>query len=288
PHQLNVSGVPAFGTGTRGYRTKQETGKKMTHHAAILRFAVLTVAGFALAATGANATMLEFQLVDNLGGSQNSPSWGMEVNGGYSSYSRHGSYGSNDFFSFQNGSGSSTVTMVVDTETGCVTVSGQMRHGSTSWYGTQYSGEVWNYEATLCLLGDWNPQELEQCLMNDPNSVGDLNFSMESSSFQLASGYNRHSGYEGPKSWNSNSSTYGSGHHMSWNGGGGRQNRYSFQGWFSPFGYNGPKMFHDFGCDYTPPQCPPPSTVVPEPASLSLMGIGIAVLASRRMRKRAK
>lgn len=260
----------------------------MTTTTAPLRFAILAIAGLTLAVTGAHATMLEFQLTDSSGGMSNSPSWGMEVDGGYNNYSFYGSYGSKDFFSFQDGHGNSTVTMFIDTDTGCVTVSGKMRHGSTSWNGTKYSGEIWDYEATLCLLGDWNPQELEQCLMNDPSTFRDLNFCMESSSFQKSSGYNRNGGYDGPTSWHSNSSTQGSGHHMNWKGDKGHNNRYCFQGWFSPFGYNGPKMFHDFGCDYTPPRCDPPKTVVPEPASLSLMGIGIALLASRRMRKRAK
>jgi hypothetical protein len=248
------------------------------------RFATIAmVVVFAACGTmvSADASMLEFQLNDGSGGNYGSPSYGMQVNGSSQGFYGHGTYGSNDFFSFVNGSGQSTMSMFVDTETGSVTVSGQMRHGSTNWFGTEFSGETWNYEASLRIVGDWNPRDLEECLINDPSSFQDLCLAMDSSSLELSGGLNQNYGYKGPTQWSKTSQSSNGDHHMGWN----QNNSYAFQGWFSPFGYDGPKMFHDFGCDYTPSQLKV-AAVVPEPATMSLLGLGLAILATRHFRKK--
>ena len=250
------------------------------------RFATLSlVFGFAVLGHGvpADATMMEFQLRDGFGGYYGSPSYGLQVNGSNQGFYGQGSYGNCDFFSFENGSGGSTMSMFIDTDTGCVTVSGQMRHGSTSWYGTKYSGEIWTYEACLQVVGDWSPRDLEACLVNDSSNLDDLCFAMDSSSFQLSSGYNKKHGYSGPAHWTKDTQHSSGDYHIGRNRNS-NSDRYACQGWFSPFGYDGPKMFHDFGCDYTPPSCSP-KTVVPEPASMSLLGLGLALLATRQLRK---
>ncbi len=154
-----------------------------------------------------------------------------------------GNLGESDIFSFQDASGSSTVTLSIDTETGKATLSGQVRHGKMSWDGLQYSGETWNYEAKLQLLSDWTPG-LASDLADDPAALGKLNFRMESSTFEIASGLNAREGYNGPTQWNGSATTAGAGHQLAPSS----EELCSFQGWFAPFGHEGPSMVQNFRC----------------------------------------
>jgi hypothetical protein len=213
----------------------------MKYDSLILRSAIAALLSLGCAVFCANASVLAFPLVDNSGGVDGSPSLGMQVNAGLAQAISHGACGNGDFFSFQDAYGASTVTLSIDSETGRAIVSGQVRHGSIGLYGTQYSGEIWNYEATLRLQGDWSKQGLEG-LSNDPAALGTLNLMMESSTFQLANGRNAGAGYNGPTQWTGDATTAGSGHQLNW----GAQS--TFKGWFAPFGYDGPSMQQDFRC----------------------------------------
>lgn len=208
----------------------------MRNSKVITRTAVVILTGLSIAISAAGASVVASPILDNAGGQGDFPTWGMQID--------RGNQGESDIFSFQDGSGSSTVTLSIDTETGKATLTGLVRHGKMSWDGLQYSGETWNYEAELQLLSDWTPG-LASDLADDPAALGKLNFRMESSTFKLASGLNARDGYSGPTQWIGSATTAGAGHQLSSTS---SRNECTFQGWFAPFGHDGPSMIQNFRC----------------------------------------
>ncbi|GMV94665.1 MAG: hypothetical protein AMXMBFR82_44430 [Candidatus Hydrogenedentota bacterium] len=229
-------------------------------------------------APSAGATLIGFELADHPDGNERPPLYGLRLDDGDSTN------GPVNTFSFEDGSGNSTMSMTIDTVTGVMTISGTMRHSNSNTGGNDFSGEIWTLNASMQLLGTWNPATLEDTLLNNPSAIGTLVFDTGSVSLALDSGFSATEGYMGPTNWTGKANGSGDEFYLQWNH---RTNDdvLTGNGWLMPV--SGPMngTSHDFLFTIVPGSGTP-KTVVPEPATLSLLGLGLASLAVRRVRRK--